>query len=301
MTGYMHPQYAESLKEFGTPRELPRCGGSILVRPIPDFPYQDAMGCYPLFACRNWYQLGADLEKIGGDVVALSVVTDPFGEYDVDHLRRWFKDVVIPFKEHFIADLSCSMNVFVSKHHRYYSRKALGKVSVEKCNNPIQFINEWVDLYSNLVDRHDLKGLKAFSKMAFAKQLRIPGIVMFRAIYQAKTVGAHLWYLQGEVAYSHLAAFNSLGYHLMASYALYWCAIQYFADKVRWLDLGSGAGVKSNSAEGLSQFKRGWSTGTRTAYFCGRIFNHERYWEFVRAKGTSPTDYFPAYRKGEFG
>lgn len=27
MTGYLHPGYAESLAEFGAPRELPRCGG----------------------------------------------------------------------------------------------------------------------------------------------------------------------------------------------------------------------------------------------------------------------------------
>lgn len=299
MTGYMHPQYAESLREFGSPRELPRCGGSILERQIPGSSYQDAMGCYPLFACRDWSKLHLDLENLKDGLVSLSLVADPFGEYTPFDLHECF-DLVIPFKEHFVADLNQPMNAIASKHHRYYARKSLQDVYIERCPDPTQFINEWVDLYGILIQRHNLEGIKALSKMTFAKQLRIPGIVMFRAISQRTTVGAHLWYTQGEVAYSHLAAFNSLGYDLMASYALYWSAIEYFADKVQWLDLGAGAGVKSNSVDGLSQFKRGWSTGTRTVYFCGRIFNHERYWEIARAKGVSATDYFPAYRKGEF-
>lgn len=49
MTGYIHPGYAESLTEFGTPRELPRSKGWILKCQIPGFSDYDAMGCYPLF------------------------------------------------------------------------------------------------------------------------------------------------------------------------------------------------------------------------------------------------------------
>ena len=62
----------------------------------------------------------------------------------------------------------------------------------------------------------------------------------------------------------------------------------------------AGAGVEANSTDGLSRFKKGWSTGTRTVYFCGRIFNHTKYSEIVRAKGISVSNYFPAYRRGEF-
>lgn len=300
-TGYLHPSYSQSLAEFGTPRELTCSGGWILERQIPGLPYRDAMGCYPLFACPNWSQLEADLENIGNGLVTLSVVTDPFGEYDVGYLRRCFKDVVIPFKDHFITDLSCSPNSFISKHHRYYSRKALVNVSVEKSDDPMQFVNEWVTLYETLIKRHNLKGVKAFSTTAFVKQLRIPGIVMFRGISQGTTIGAHLWYVQGEIAYSHLAAFSPLGYELMASYAIYWSAIKYFSDKVRWLNLGAGAGVATKGTDGLSQFKRGWSTGIRTAYFCGRIFDYAKYSEIVIANCVSATDYFPAYREGELG
>lgn len=302
LTGYMHPLYAESLGEFGKPRELPQCGAWILERQIPGLSYRDAMGCYPLFACQDWSQLHADLKNLRKELVSLSLVTDPFGDYDVTYLRRCFRDVVIPFKQHFVVDLSRPMNTFVSKHHSRYAQKALGNVSIERCDDPQQFLNEWVDLYANLVATRNITGIPAFSKTTFARQLSVPGIVAFQAVREERTVGMLLWYIQEGVGYYHLGAHSPVGYDLRASFALFWFAIEYFAaNGLRWLNLGAGAGVGGDGTDGLSRFKRGWSTGTRTAYFCGRIFDRAMYSEIVKAKGISATDYFPAYRKGEFG
>jgi hypothetical protein len=114
MTGYLHPAYAQSLAEFGTPRGLPESGGWILERPIPGTPHHDAMGCYPLFTCQNLPKLYTDLEYIKKDLVSLALVTDPFGEYDEGYLRRCFKYLVIPFKDHFIVDLRRPINDIVS-------------------------------------------------------------------------------------------------------------------------------------------------------------------------------------------
>ncbi len=301
VTGYMHPGYVESLAEFGTPRELPRCRGWILERHIPGFPYRDGMGCYPLFACQDWSQLQHDLEEIRDGLVCLFMVTDPFGHHCASCLHECFKDVVIPFKEHFVIDLKNSIDTFVCNHHRRYARKALRNLCVEICDKPEQFVKIWVDLYANLIKTRNINGIQAFSRTAFAKQLSIPGIVMFRAVCEEKTVGMLLWYIQEEVGYYHLGAYSPVGYNLHASFALFWFAIDYFATNgVRWLNLGAGAGIGSQGTDGLSRFKRGWSTGTHTAYFCGRIFDHAKYSEIVRAKGISATDYFPAYREGEF-
>lgn len=301
MKGYGHRVYAESLAEFGTPRELPQCGGWILERQIAGFPYHDGMGCYPLFACQDWSQLCADMENIGRELVSLSMVTDPFGLYDVAYLQRCFRDVVLPFKEHYIVDLSRELNTFVSRHHRRNVRKALRTVHVEVCEDPMQFIDGWVDLYSTLIRRHNIRGIPAFSRLSFAKQLTVPGIVMFRAMHGESLVGMTLWYIQGDVVYYHLGAYNDLGYRLGASFALLWYVIEYFADNgLRWLNLGAGPGVKSKGVDGLTRFKLGWSTATRTAYFCGRIFDEEKYLEIVKANNVAKTNYFPAYRKGEF-
>lgn len=301
MKGYGHRVYAESLAEFGTPRELPQCGGWILERQIAGFPYHDGMGCYPLFACQDWSQLCADMENIGRELVSLSMVTDPFGLYDVAYLQRCFRDIVLPFKEHYIVDLSRELNTFVSRHHRRNVRKALCTVHVEVCENPMQFIDEWVDLYSTLIRRHNIRGIPAFSRLSFAKQLTVPGIVMFRAMHGESLVGMTLWYIQGDVVYYHLGAYNDLGYRLGASFALLWYVIEYFADNgLRWLNLGAGPGVKSKGVDGLTRFKLGWSTATRTAYFCGRIFDEEKYLEIVKANNVAKANYFPVYRKGEF-
>jgi hypothetical protein len=296
-TGYGHPRYAASLAEFGVPRALVRSGGWVLERDIPGTAATDAMGCYPLFVCADWAGLEADLEDRRW--VCISLVTDPFGAYDERCLRRCFGDGAVPFKNHFIAELDRNPDRIVSRHHRYYAQRAIEQVAVERCDTPQSWLHEWVALYAHLVSRHHLRGIKAFSESAFAAQLAIPGLVMFRATHEGTTVGAHLWYTSGDVGYSHLAACSPLGYDLMASYALYWFALQTFTGVVRYLDLGSGAGTEER-ADGLTRFKQGWATGTRMSYLCRRVFDRQRYDAIVASHQAQGDGYFPAYRRGEF-
>ena len=301
VTGYRHPGYAESLQEFGTPLALPHCGGWLLRRQIPACSDRDSMSCYPLFSCLDWSQLEADLEAIGDHLVSVAIVTDPFGNYDEPFLKRCFNDLVIPFKTHYVVALDRPVNTIVSSHHRRNARKAAKVVSVEVCEPPSQYLDDWVALYQTLIARHAIKGISTFSRSAFAKQLNVPGLTAFRAIHNGKTAGMLLWYIQGDVGYYHLGAYSSSGYDLNVSFALFWFAIAYFSDMgLQWLNLGAGAGLQNETDDGLSRFKRGWSTNTRTAYFCGRIFNPLRYRQISQAKGLLDTAYFPAYRAGEF-
>lgn len=301
MTGYHHPLYVRSLKEFGEPRELPYCKGYILKRPITGLPCYDAMGCYPLFVCRDWTQLHAGLQDLEGELVSLSLVTDPFGAYDEEMLRLCFPDVVMPFKEHFVRNTAYPLASSVSEHHRRNARKALSRLSVERCEDPHDAIDDWVHLYRQLIERHDIRGIARFSRESFDLQLRVPGIIAFRALRGERVVGMLLWYVQNGVAYYHLGAHDVLGYEMHASFSLFWAAIEYFAARgVEWLDLGAGAGLGRTGEDGLSRFKQGWATGTRTAYLCGRIFDHDRYRELTASRGMCDTAYFPAYRRGEF-
>lgn len=298
--GYAHPAYAEALAEFGQPRHLPRSHGWILQRSIPCGCANDAMGCYPLFMCRDWSALADDLETISDDLVSLVLVTDPFGDYTEVQLKESFPDVVRPFKEHFVADLSHAPASFVSQHHAYYSQRALKKLTVEECADPSLMLDEWCRLYDCLVARHGLTGIKAFSRSSFARQLAVPGLVMLRALADGETVGAHLWYVDQDVAFSHLAATNERGYELMAAYALYWRALELFSGRARYVDLGAGAGLGNQRGGGLDQFKRGWANAMRRTFFCGRIFDHSKYRELSDAKVAGETQYLPAYRAGEF-
>ena len=138
-------------------------------------------------------------------------------------------------------------------------------------------LSDWLDLYGNLIKRHNISGLQAFSRESFAKQLIVPGIRIFKAAYAGATVGMIWWYEQGNRSYYHLAAYSDIGYELGASFALFDHSIKYFAQRgFQWLSLGADPGLENGAESGLRRFKAGWSTGTRTAYFCGRVFDQTK-------------------------
>ncbi len=302
-TGYLSPRYAESLAEFGEPLELPQCGAWLLERSIAGSTRRDAMGCYPLFSCRDWSKLRDDIDRLAGRLLTLALVVDPFSPLTANELAAGF-DRVIPFKDHFVVDLAVPSERHVTTHHRHYARKSLRKIKVQAVSDPPRHLEEWVSLYATLIERHQLRGLKAFSRESFRRQLEVPGMVMFLGTLGDQIVGAHLWYVQGEVAYSHLSATSDIGYGCRATYGIYWTAIETFKERfsgsVRWLNLGAGAGVGGDGKDGLTEFKSGWATSTKPAFFCGKIFDRPAYEEMSRGVSAEQAGYFPAYRCGEF-
>jgi hypothetical protein len=297
-SGYAHADYAASLASFGTPRHLSRCDGWILERQIPGTPYRDAIGPYPLFSCRDWSLLAQDLDEIGTDLVSLMVVPAPFDGYSRPLLEGCFTQVR-PFKSHYVTDLTQPIDKIIKKSHKGTVARAVKKVEVSCCADPVAQLAKWNELFDVLIKRHDITGIRAFSPEAFAKQLAIPGMVMFDARANGETVGLDLWYLQGNVAYGHLVAFSERGYALRASYATKWFMLNYFVGKARWVDLGGGPGANAQGTDGLSIFKQGWSTGTVPVPVCCRVFNQAVYDELTIARGAQTSDYFPAYRAGE--
>jgi hypothetical protein len=228
------------------------------------------------------------------------VVTDPFGIEDPSQLRDCFPDLVVPFKQHFIVDSARALRAAVSPRHRYKAARALRDVTVHVCEQPRDWATIWNDLYQVLAERHGIRGMPRFSPSAFARQLEVPGLVMFRAVHRNEVVSMALWYVQGEVAYYHLGASSDLGYSLGASYGVFWRSLEFFqASGLTSIDLGAAAGPR-DTTDGLSRFKRGWASTQRTAYLCGRIFDHTRYEALTAATGKTSSRYFPAYRDGEF-
>lgn len=297
--GYLHGDYAASLAGADMAVRLEKSGSWIVPRGTPVAPWRDAVGCYPLMLCREWSQLPADLDDLRG-FVSLTAVTDPFGDYGQSLLAESFRDLRRPFKEHFVADLERDPTSFVSSHHRRYARKALREIDVEVVAEPPSVLDEWVELYAQLIARHGITGTAAFSRTAFRCQLGVPGLVMLKAAHKGATIGMLLWYDHGDVAYYHLAAYGELGYQLRASFGLFWASFEFFrARGTRWLSLGAGAGVHANADDGLSRFKRGWATGKRTAYLCGRIYDHAAYSELARLTRVVDASYFPVYRSND--
>ena len=299
LKGYAARAYAESLSEFGELIHLPRCGGYLLKRQIPGTSEFDAMGNYPLFFCEDWSQLAVDLAQLPEEIVSVSIVADPFGDYSVKQLEECF-DVVNPFKVHYIVNLDQGIEKIGTRHHRKQARSALEDIQVEVCKDPIGFIDHWNELYQTLARRHNIHGVRAFSKKAFQQQLSMSEIVVHEAFYQGEIVGAQLFFIQGDVVHCHLGAVNDKGYQVGAFYALDYYSFEYFSGKARKLDLGGGAGLSGGHRDGLSLYKKGWSSETRPVSFCGKIMNPAGYTALSPLQGQEGTRYFPAYRAGEF-
>lgn len=297
-SGYADPAYAASLGEWGTPLALPHSKGSLLVRSIPGCGERDAIGPYPVFSCLDWAQLPVDIAALRGDLVSVTLVTAPFGNWSAPLLARAFPDLSAPYKEHFVVDLRREPLRAASAHHRRKALRAAARVDLERTDDPRRLLKPWTSLYEQLIRRHHISGLQEFSPAAFAKQLSLPGMVAVRAIRAQETVSMSLWLVENDIAYYHLGASNELGYQLEASYALFAFALGHFNRAgVAWASLGAGAGVRPHYADGLSRFKAGWATGTRTVYLCGRILDPRRYTELVRTRSCPHADYFPAYRR----
>ncbi len=260
------------------------------------------MGCYPIFCCPNWAGLEQDLSwlETNTDLVAFSAVIDPFCDLDGAQLAACFPDLAVPFKSHHVVDLHVSTETMLSAHHRRNERKGLASVTVDALDRAGACEDDVVHLYGILSAKHDIRGWAAFSEESLRRQCRVPGMVAFRARRENVTVGMTVWYVQGETGYYHLGAYTDVGYDARASYAVFSKAIRYFAAAgVRWLDLGAAAGLREEQSDGLARFKRGWSTGTKAAYLCGRIFDRGAYAALAKPSGPTTSSYFPAYREGE--
>lgn len=298
--GYRHPEYALSLAEYGQPRVLENSGGWVLERPIPHTGHRDAMGPYPLFHCRDWRALPEDLACLReAGMVSLVLVTDPMlGEGE----RKVFShfDVAEPFKTHYLSVLDRPPERTVSKHHRYYARKAARELEVDVPEAPLNHLDEWCALYEALVGRHGVTDLRTFSREAFRRLLSMPGVILFRALRQGRAVGAQIILIQGNVAFAHLAAFSDEGYRLGASYLLDWAAMDHLRGRAGVLNWGGGAGLEGADESGLAKYKQGWATERGTSYLLGAVLDRSVYERLAGAAEDTTRAYFPRYRAGEF-
>ena len=274
--GYLSPQYAGSLGAIGRSIPLESSKGYLLKRTIDNFPYNDAIGCYPLFCCSNWDMLGNDLNNIQDSIVSVALVTDPLGEYSFSKLKAIFTDVCYPYKTHYLVYLELYDFDHVQKNHRRNAESALKSLQIERLEKPDKYFDDWIELYHNLVIRHAIKGFADFSEESFKKQFATDGLIMYRASYNDTTVGMVMFYEMNNNVYYHLGAYSDDGYSKRASFAIFKVAIEYF--KYR--------GYK-------------WLNATGTAYFCGKIINKEAYQKMCLKKNISGNGYFPLYRKTE--
>jgi hypothetical protein len=297
-TGYAHPGYAASLREFGEPLLLRRSGGWLLKCAIPGSGLHDAIAPYPYLICDDWSALAADLEELGDALVCISAVPDPFGSFTPMDLASAFPDTLIQFKDHFVADLELPFDSIVSSGYRASIRRAARKLHVEHMRNPRDGLETWNAIFPEAIQRFGIRGIRAFSPLSFAQQLALPGADLYLVRREADVVAAAITMQHGEVVHAHVMAMSEEGRRAGAAYLLYSIVLERLAGRgvARWVDWGGVAGT-SGAASGLSEFKKGWSTKTVPCWFGGRILDRQSYSRLVASIGGE--GYFPAYRVAE--
>ena len=295
---YAHAQYAQSLADFGSPRRLPRCGGWVLEREIPDGGgRRDATGCYPLFRCADWGGLAADLQELrAAGLVSLVLVADPLGGGPPGGFDAVFGDLARPWKDHYLVDLDGGPAQAGTTHHRRNARRFLRHARIEVCPDPRAQLDAWCGLYGALARRHRITGMARFSRAAFARQLALPGAVLLKAVtHGGETAGMQLWLTEGERAWHHLSGYAPTGYRWGgASYALMQAALAHLAARgCRVADLGSGAGLDHDRGDGLTAFKAGWASRTAPAWLCGTVLDRSAYAALAAGRNGG---FFPLYR-----
>jgi hypothetical protein len=288
---YASAAYARAFESVAQPLWVPAWGAYVLARDIPGGGC-DALGMYPLapFAPDADLRTGLQWLKAEG-LVSIGLVPDPASAPPPVTLKAAF-ELCVPFKTHLLVDFR--REVRFSKHHRAEVRRALRTVSVEAV--PLaDHLDAWCGLYDTLIERHEIGGLSAFSRAAFARMADVEGLTTVAAFADGEIVSMHLWVTDPatRVAFSLLAATSPEGYRRSAAYAVEDASIRLFSD-LNAVNLGAGAGLQAEQ-DGLTFFKRGFANDEAQAWFCGAILDPVRY-AALSGGATAPAIPFPAYR-----
>lgn len=289
---YASAAYAGVFEHTAEPLWVPAWGAHVLVRDIPDGGGRDALGVYPLAPFAPDADLAAGLRWLQAQgLVSIGLVPDPATAPPVLELQKAF-DLCIPFKTHYLVDYARPVDF--TKHHQGKIRRALKDVAVETVALS-QHLEAWCGLYGNLIDRHDIGGLSAFSPEAFRRLAAVDGLTTVAARAGGEIVSMHLWLTDpaSRTAYSLLAATSLEGYRRSAAYAVNDASIRQLSG-LACVNLGGGAGL-AGGEDGLTYFKRGFSNAEVQAYFCGAILDPARY-AALSGGHALPATPFPAYR-----
>ncbi|MEM4380264.1 MAG: GNAT family N-acetyltransferase [Thermoplasmatales archaeon] len=289
-------EYASCFKEYSDPVYLERSRVFCLKLTNPYTPFFDLSYCYPFLPIKSLNGLIEDLKNVHGAYQCFYGVLSPWiqivEEKEIAEFELFFQ-----YKDHFFTDLNQELWSTLPNTHKRLIKKSEKKVSVNLAY-PNNVLDDWVQLYKNLIRRHQITGLTAFSDQTLRSFLLIPGAFVYAAYLDNQICGIAIFYPHDHLVYYHLAAYSDQGYQVSASYAIFWKAIRDFKQLgFRALHLGGVPGVYA-SESGLQRFKKGWATGCVRSFFCGKVLNKEQF-ELTRqmSGSASVTDYFPPYRK----
>lgn len=291
---YATEAYASSLSHIGRPVAVPEWGCYLLARPI-DAGGEDLLGCYPLAVLAPGADLRSGLVRLQSEgFVSITLAIDDIHRASISDLSAAFERLR-PFKTHYVH---CGglQNYKPSKQHQYKINRAYRTVLTK----PISlkpYLPAWQEMYTGVVERHQMSALHRFSGESFAELAELPGVQAIGGFVDGNLVSCHIWIVNDGHVHSHLVASNEIGYAHRAAYAVNDASVRHFSDSAI-VNFGGGAGL-GDAEDGLVQFKKGFSNSQRPSYICGTILDHAAYKDLTtKTNGHSEDDsYFPAYRK----
>jgi hypothetical protein len=283
--------YARTLQHVGHPMYVPAWDSHMIVR-VVDENSLDATGPYPI----AFLALGSDVceglrQLRQARMVSVVLVTDGLLGLGEKELRQGFSHVS-PFKTHYVVDPTVGPYQ-ATEHHKYEIRRAANRGIAVRVVRLIDVLDDWTDMYDQLIARHQISGAQRFSRTSFEALAHCEGLTAVAAFLGDSLVGCHLWFEYEGFVWSHLAATSEAGYKNGASYALYDYSIRMFSNSV--IDLGGAAGLEDAPSDGLALFKAGFSNRRQLTYLCGAVLDAERYSALCNERGAAG-DYFPLYR-----
>ena len=162
------------------------------------------------------------------------------------------------------------MRSFNSKT-RYYVKKALKDIKIEKSNN----IEKFLELYYFTMSKNKASDFYYFDKRYFEKLISLPGVELYACIFNNEII-AMSFFIFSKYGYYHLSANSEVSYKLGANYALLYYGFEVAKSKnIKYFILGGG--TTNNQNDSLFKFKKKFSNLIKPFYIGGMIFDEDKY------------------------
>ncbi len=297
LSPYASSAYAAALEHIGQARSI-RPGLHVLERAIPGTETRtDLLGPYPFLDGRA-LEAACLEDRLPAGPVTLTAVLDPLSAPHEDLVVELFPDFRAPFKEHSLVKLGEDLEAQRRPQHRRKIRRAHDAVEVVRATPTAAEGEAWVALYAALREQHGFHGsLADFSAESLRAQLQLRGARLYLARRDGANVAGSLWFDSDQHTWYHLGASSAEGLAVGASFALFDVALRDAADAgLEQANLGGGAGLSNDAADGLARFKRGWTPHLGWSQVVGRVLDRGAFDELCEARGPCAPGTFPPYR-----
>lgn len=284
--------YARSFGIAFEPVDVAPWGSAVLSRPIPTSYQKDAVNCYPFLSFRDDAALGPGLVCLRDrGFVSVVLVTDPLHQPDLDRLTANFS-YCRPFKSHYVFDRRLGIDKSRRRWREVHaSRMALDIREVSYADH----VPDFVRLYDNLIERHQITGAAAFTPEFFRSLASVEAVRAIGGFLAGELVSMMLFVSFDDTAYAFLAGTSPEGRLRSAHYGLYGYAIENF-DDVTLINLGGAPGLTDDTEHGIAHVKRKLTNVVMRSYLCGAILDPDAY-RVLAGNRVGSSNFFPGYRR----